>query len=177
MTDALSLDHPELPSNTWERAYADVLFSHIDRLKDICLEDPVERIVASLVAAFDRITLVDPVMNRSEAWRALHAQEPWPIAGLDVWYETQEPGRSRELQPAKVVLTFRGQDERGWCLLEVGTDYVAKPVLALRDKVDGPSYWELELSKPEVARRFLQSAGIVDASGELAPPFRSASAD
>jgi len=166
-----------LPADTWERAYADVLFSHIDRLNDVCEEDPLEGIVQSLRAAFDRVTLVDPVMNRNEVWRAARANEPWPEPGLRVWYETQEPGRARKLQEAKVMMTFRGEDERGWCLLAVDKDYVTKPVLALRDKVEGPAYWQIEMRKPEVARRFLQQAGIVDESGELAPWFRGTAED
>jgi hypothetical protein len=166
-----------LPADTWERAYADVLFSHIDRLNDVCEEDPLEGIVQSLRAAFDRVTLVDPVMNRNEVWRATHANEPWPSPGQAVWYEVQEHNRARKLQDAKVMMTFRGEDGRGWCLLQVGKDYVTKPILALRDKIEGPSYWELEMLKPEVARRFLQQAGILDASGELAPQFRNTSED
>lgn len=174
MTDAtLSLpEHTGLPADTWQRAYADVLFSHIDRFNDVCKEDPLEHIAQSLRTAFDRVAVVDPMMNRSEAWRAAHADEPWPAPGIPVWYETQESGRSRKLQAAHVVLTFRGEDERIWCMLQVGKDYITKPVLALRDKLEGPSYWEIEMRKPEVARRFLQQAGILDESGELTPRYR-----
>lgn len=161
-----------LPADTWERAYADVLFSHIDRLNDVCDKcDPLERIAQSLRDAFDRVTVVDPVMNRNEAWRAMRADEPWPEPGLTVWFETHDHGR-KELRAAQVMLTFRGKDERPWCLLEVDKGYVTLPVLSLRDKLEGPSYLDLALRKPEFARRFLQDAGILDETGKLAPQLR-----
>jgi hypothetical protein len=162
-------DLPVTPA-TWDRAYADVLFAHIDRLNDVCPKtDPLERIAQSLREGFDRVAATDPAMNRDDAWRAAQAGQPWPAPGQVLWYPE---GNLATRRAARVMLTFRGRDERTWCLLELEDGYRVLPALGLHADKDGPSYFQQALANPDFARQFMQQAGLLDAKGEWMPQFQ-----
>jgi len=160
-----------LSRDTWDRAYCDVLFRHIDRLNDVCEEDTLEDIAQSIRDAFEQVVQVDPVMNRNEAWVAKRASEPWPVIGTTVWYP-EGALHHRPLKPATVALTFRGDDGRIWCLLKIGNDYSTRPAMGVSPTESGPTYLELSMKNPAMALKFLQAAGICDETGNLAARFR-----
>jgi hypothetical protein len=100
--------------------------------------------------------------------------QPWPVPDQAVWYPD---GSLTTLRPARVMLTFRGKDDRNWCLLELDKDYLTVPALGLHPTGDGPSYFQLALREPAFARQFMQQAGLLDANGDWMPQFRAPADD
>lgn len=134
----------------FDRAYADVLFSHIDRLGDPCPEDPLEKIVEDLLSAFARVDRLDPRMNTTEGYRAARSRSPWLFPGDTVWAPAAPGAASRQLMT--VQLCFEGADRTVHCLLEVQDEdrvlYRCWPLLALAPTAQGPSFHEQMLANP-----------------------------
>lgn len=125
-----------------------------------------------LLAASEALELLDPAV--AAVARAWQGALPWPTPGQTVWQDVDTPGQRPV--PAVVQLSFRGADERVWCLLEVGTGkevrYVTRPLLALSPTLEGPAYFKQAMKEPEFARHFLQRAGILDEKGKLTEAYR-----
>lgn len=123
-----------------DRAYTDVLFAHIDRLNDICEEDPYEEVVADLIAAFDEVARLDPRLNGSEPYRALRRGLGWLFPGDEVW----APALVASCPRIKMVvsLCFTGKDGDVQCVLSYRDDdktlYRCVPLASLALSEDGP---------------------------------------
>lgn len=165
---------------TFERAYADVLISHIDRLGDPCPEaDPLERIATSMLEAFEAVSALDPTFTRFEKDRAALKGKLWPVPGQVLWLPQgstlQEHANSRI--PVTVQLTFQGKDGDTLCIVEIKEDerhfYRIVCARALAPAETAPTFFQtLVTTDKDEAMNFLKRAGIVDADGKLAEPYR-----
>ena len=159
-----------MPDSSLAQRYADVLFSHIDRLADPCPQsDPLARIARDLVAAFEQVARDDPAMNRTVARLPREGYaDPYYPAGSRVFFAQPyaiNHYRTHDVE-ARVLNQFRGKDGREYCVLEVQEAeprYELKPVMALKDEKDGESNLDKALKHPEFARAFLARAGILEA--------------
>lgn len=144
------------------QAYCDVLFAHIDRLKDPCEDvDPLERIVGDLTQAFDRVAASDSDMNRLRTYYRYHGLEPWPAAGTALWVDDPLYEGALALE-GRVQVTFEGNDYRVYCVLEIqrdtGFEYIVSKVLELRPAPGAPTYLEAGMRNPRFAQEFGQAA-------------------
>ncbi len=125
----------------FDRAYADVLFAHIDRLNDLCPEDSAEDIAADIVAAFDRVVRLDPRMTGNEPYRALRKSQGWLFPGDKVW--APSAGGSDQRIEVDVQLCFRGRDDDAQCVVAWDDDgktlYRCHPLSALALEQNGPT--------------------------------------
>lgn len=165
-----------MPRTDLDRAYADVLFAHIDRLSDICEDDPYEDVVADLVAAFERVARLDPRLSSNEPYLALRRGLGWLFPGDKAWAPLH-PGAAPRVEMT-VDLCFTGADGDAHCVLSCAQDgktlYRCLPLASLALTEYGPNVFESGKLPPQVLQALATRLGCVSEPSAATPGESSA---
>lgn len=160
-----------MPRTDLERAYADVLFAHIDRLSDICEDDPYEDVVADLVAAFERVARLDPRLSSNEPYLALRRGLGWLFPGDKAWAALHLGAAAR--MEMTVDMCFTGADGDAQCVLSCVQDgktlYRCLPLASLALTEEGPNVFESGKLPPQVLQALATRLGCVSEPSAATP--------
>lgn len=145
-----------------DRAYKDVLFSHVDRLGDPCPSDPYEASVGSLLAQFEAVASLDPQMNFNDKCVATRDGQPWPSPGETLWACREAipgfPGHSKERVPFQALLSFRDPTgvvrTLGTIVWEGKPRYHVLAAVLLSPSETGDAYLTAALTSPKFSKVF-----------------------